>query len=166
MARVEKAAQPAKKYELVKTDTVKSWDGRTLYRIRALIAIAALGVSPGDLGGYVEKEENLSARVSDTAWVSGSARVFGSAQVSGTARVSPINITDLTWNVTIADTQMAIGCQTHDLSAWEAFTAAEIAEMDPQALTFWQAHKGLLLGLAKANGRPVAALTDQAPAHD
>ena len=52
----------------------------------------------GDLGGYVEKEDNLSqsgnawvsgdARVSGNAWVSGDARVSGDAWVSGDARVS------------------------------------------------------------------------------
>ena len=42
-----------KKYELVTTDTVKSCDGRTLYRIRALVAIAASGVAVGDLGVVV-----------------------------------------------------------------------------------------------------------------
>ena len=199
-----------KKYELVKTDTVKSWDGRTLYRIRALVAIAAFGVSVGDLGGYVEKEENLAqvygdawvsgnARVSGDARVSGNAQVYGDAQVSGNAqvygdaqvygnaqvygdaqvsgnaqvygdaqvygnaqvygdaRVSPINITALTWNITIADTQMVIGCQAHDLTRWEKFSDRQISAMDPQALGFWKAHKDLLLGLAKANGRPVAS---------
>ena len=51
----------------------------------------------GDLGGYVEKDENLdqesdawvfgNARVYGDAWVSGDARVFGDAQVFGNARV-------------------------------------------------------------------------------
>ena len=52
----------------------------------------------GDLGGYVEKDENLdqesdawvsgNARVSGDAWVSGDAQVSGNAQVYGDARVS------------------------------------------------------------------------------
>lgn len=37
----------------------------------------------GDLGGFIEKEENLS----DNAWVSGDARVFGDARVYDDARV-------------------------------------------------------------------------------
>ena len=50
-----------------------------------------------DLGGYVEKEENLSqsgnawvygnALVCDDAWVSNNAQVYGSALVSGNAWV-------------------------------------------------------------------------------
>ena len=38
----------------------------------------------GDLGGYIEKEDNLSG----DAWVSGDAQVSGNAQVSGDAQVS------------------------------------------------------------------------------
>jgi len=73
-----------KKYELVNGDT-KEWCGRTLYRIRALIAIG-LSVASGDLGGYVESEKNLSQ--DGDAWVYGNARVYGNAQVYGNARVS------------------------------------------------------------------------------
>ena len=76
------ATAAPKKYELVKTDTVKSWDGRTLYRIRAVAAIAALGIAIGDLGGYIEAEKNL-AQVSGNARVSGNAWVYGDARVSG-----------------------------------------------------------------------------------
>ena len=67
-----------KKYELLDSDTVQSWDGRTLKRIKALVAIG-LSVSAGDLGGYVESEKHLSqsgnAWVSDDAWVSGDAAI-------------------------------------------------------------------------------------------
>ena len=66
-----------KKYELLTTDT-KTHCGRTLYRIRALVAVG-LSVSAGELGGYIEKEGNLSL-VGD-AWVSGDARVYGNACV-------------------------------------------------------------------------------------
>ena len=75
-----------KKYELLDSDTVRSWDGRTLKRIRALVAIAAIGVQVGDLGGYVEAEKNL--QVYGNAWVYGNARVSGNAQVYGDAQVS------------------------------------------------------------------------------
>ena len=71
------------KYELVKTDT-KEVNGKTLYRIRALVAIGKT-VAAGDLGGHIEAEENLS--VSGNAWVHGNARVYGNAHVSGDAQV-------------------------------------------------------------------------------
>ena len=176
----------AKKYELVATDTINV-GGRTLYRIRALVAIAALGVLAGDTGGYVESEANLSqvygdawvygdaqvygdarvygdAQVSGDAWVYGDARVYGNAQVYGNAwvygdaRVSPIHIQGLRWPVTIADAQMVIGCQSHDLTRWEKFSDRTIAAMDSDALAFWADHKALILGLAKANGRPLASV--------
>lgn len=72
------------KYELVKTDT-KKVAGKTLYRIRALIAVG-LSVSAGDLGGYIEAEKNLSQ--TGNAWVYGDALVYGNALVSGDALVS------------------------------------------------------------------------------
>ena len=71
-----------KKFEL--TSETKAFFGKTLYRIRALISFG--DVSAGDLGGFVEKEENLDQ--SGDAWVSGNARVYGDAWVSGDARVS------------------------------------------------------------------------------
>lgn len=58
-----------KKFEL--TSETKAFFGKTLYRIRALISFG--DVSAGDLGGFVEKEENLDQ--SGNAWVSGDARV-------------------------------------------------------------------------------------------
>ena len=73
-----------KKYELLKDDT-KIVNGKTLYRIRALVAIS-LTVAAGDLGGYVESEKNLSH--DGNAWVSGDARVSGDAEVYGNAWVS------------------------------------------------------------------------------
>ncbi|MBS0966169.1 hypothetical protein JK165_08730 [Acetobacter okinawensis] len=69
---------PAKKYELT-DETTKSWDGRTLYRIRALVAIASIDVAAGDLGGFIEAEKNLTQ--------SGNASVSGDASVSGNAEI-------------------------------------------------------------------------------
>ena len=82
-----------KKYELTAESIVKF--GRTLFRIKALVAFG--DVKEGELGGFVEKEENLdqsgdawvsgAAQVFGDAWVSGAAQVFGDAQVSGAAQV-------------------------------------------------------------------------------
>ena len=70
-----------KKFELT-TDT-KVVLGRKLFRIKALISFG--NVNAGDLGGYVEKEENLSHE--DNAWVYGNAKVCGDAKVYGNAKV-------------------------------------------------------------------------------
>ena len=71
-----------KKYELLKDDFIEI-DGRKLYRIRALRGFG--DVRKGELGGYIEREENLSH--ADKAWVCGNARVFGDARVCGDAQV-------------------------------------------------------------------------------
>ena len=89
-----------KKYEF--TDETKEIDGRILHRIVAVkdfyygdrISI----VRKGDLGGFIESEDNLShdggSWVMNNAWVYGNAQVFGNAweygdaQVFGNARVS------------------------------------------------------------------------------
>src|SRR5574337_1114896 len=71
------------KYELVLNDFTITY-GVKLFRIKALKDFG--DVRKGDLGGYIEKEDNLSQE--GDAWVSGNARVFGHALVSGNARVT------------------------------------------------------------------------------
>ena len=70
-----------KKFELT-TDT-KMFLGKKLFRIKALISFG--NVKAGDVGGYIEKEENLSQW--GNAWVSGDAKVYGNAWVYGDAEV-------------------------------------------------------------------------------
>ena len=78
-----------KKYELLKDDAITSF-GRTLYRIKATTDFG--DVKKGELGGYIEKEENLShfgnAWVSDNARVTSDAVVYGNAEVYGNAVVT------------------------------------------------------------------------------
>ena len=89
-----------KKYELT-AEFIEKW-GKKLFRIKALISFGSVEV--GELGGYVEKEDNLAqtgnawvygdarvygnARVYGDAWVYGDARVYGNARVYGDAEVS------------------------------------------------------------------------------
>ena len=88
-----------KKFEL--TDECKKNGEIKLFRIKALIDFG--NVKSGDLGGFIEKEENLShagdawvagdayvygdAQVYGNAWVCGNARVYGNAWVSGNTRI-------------------------------------------------------------------------------
>ena len=78
-----------KKFELT-AEFVTNVFGKKLFRIKALVAFGT--VEKGELGGFIEKEDNLShdsnAWVSGDAQVFGNARVFGNALVSGDARVS------------------------------------------------------------------------------
>lgn len=79
--------------------------GITLKRIRATVEFklkCGIVIHKGELGGWIEKESNLSgdawvcggacvfgdAKVSGDAWVCGDACVFGNARVSGDAMVS------------------------------------------------------------------------------
>lgn len=72
----------SKKYEL--TSETKEFSLKTLYRIKALRDF--WNVKTGDLGGFIEKESNLSH--DGNAWVSGDAQVYGNAWVYGYARLS------------------------------------------------------------------------------
>lgn len=106
------------KYEF--TGEEKQVYGRTLKRIRAKISFG--NVIQGEIGGWIEKEENLShngnawvsgnawvwgnARLSDNAWVSDNAMVYGNAWLYGNARVS-----DDAWvygNARVSDTRHII----------------------------------------------------------
>ena len=77
------------KYEILKDEFIE-FDGRKLYRIRALKDFH--NVKKGKVGGYIASERNLShegdAWVYGNACVYGDAWVYGNACVSGDARVS------------------------------------------------------------------------------
>ncbi len=75
----------AKKYELTDETKLKIAKGKEhkLYRIKALRDFG--DVKEGDLGGFVEKESNLSQE--GTCWVYGEAEVFGDAEVGEIARI-------------------------------------------------------------------------------
>lgn len=96
----DKQTKPNNKYELTdKTFTVR---GITLHRIRALqdfdfyvmsydpwsiLAVKRLiVVKKGELGGWIESEDNLSTE--DKSWVADNAKVYGEAYVGGSSYVS------------------------------------------------------------------------------
>ena len=124
-----------KKYEL--TEDSKVVDGKTLYQIKAIRNIDRFGIEIGALGGYIEKEENLSqdgdawvygdARVSGNARVYGDARVSGDAWVSGDAiiksgkyKTSPLYIQGSMHSLNmITPDKLRIGCEEHELDFWE-----------------------------------------------
>ena len=68
-----------KKYELT-AEFIEKW-GKKLFRIKALISFGS--VEAGELGGYIEKEDNLAH--DGNAWVYGDAEVCGNARVYGNA---------------------------------------------------------------------------------
>lgn len=56
-------------------------DGTILHRIKAEIDIPRYGVIAGDLGGWIEKEENLSQ--DGDAWVASDSMAYGNKYVCG-----------------------------------------------------------------------------------
>lgn len=71
-----------KKFELTDNFIINAF-GVKLFQIKCTKSFKY--AKEGDLGGYVEKDENLDQE--SDAWVSGNARVAGNAWVSGNARV-------------------------------------------------------------------------------
>ena len=66
-----------KKFELT-AEFVTNVFGKKLFRIKAIVAFG--NVEKGELGGFIENEDNLSH--DGNAWVSGNARVSGNADYS------------------------------------------------------------------------------------
>ena len=104
------------------TGETKIFSGITLNQIRCTKAIAKLGIQVGNIGGWIEKKENLSG----DAWVYGDARVSGKARVSGNARIydnaweqSPLYIQGSKYCVYMASmNEVGIGCQIHTIDKW------------------------------------------------
>ncbi len=69
--------------KFILTDETIEMFGVTLHRIKAVRSFG--NIKEGDLGGFVEKEENISEHFE--AWVWGNAKVWGNAEVSGNAKV-------------------------------------------------------------------------------
>ena len=65
------------------TGETKWFYDKKLYRIRATEDLPLHEVKQGELGGWIEKYENLAVY----AWVADEAKVFGNARVSGNAKV-------------------------------------------------------------------------------
>ncbi len=71
-----------KKYKLLKKDKIK-YDGKTLYRIKALKSFGV--IKKGTKGGYIENERNLSQN--GNCWIMYLGRVYENARVFNDALV-------------------------------------------------------------------------------
>ena len=104
-----------KKYELVMENPLDFYH-RKLYRVRALKDFA--DVKKGDLGGFIENENNLSqeencwvynnAVVSENARVYNNAKIYDKAEVYGNAKV--YNLTIIHDNAKVYDRVEVSGC--------------------------------------------------------
>ena len=110
---------------------------------------AGADLTSADLSGA-----NLSGAYLTSAKLSGAYLARAKLSPSITISSRPLQLYGLEWDVTIWDAHMQIGCQFHSLHEWQSFDDAKIAAMDGRnALRFWRAHKELLLGMARADGR-------------
>lgn len=72
-----------RKYELTGETKRSPYDGRILHRIKAVRDFGY--VAAGEIGGWIEKEKNLSH--DGTAWIHNNAQVRGNAQVRRNAQI-------------------------------------------------------------------------------
>jgi carbonic anhydrase/acetyltransferase-like protein (isoleucine patch superfamily) len=96
--------------KFVLTEETCSIDNRTLYRIKAIKNFN--NIKKGELGGFVEKEDNLSQEgicwIYDDACVYDDAGVFGKASIHGNARIWGHAI--IQGNVSISGNAQVYGC--------------------------------------------------------
>ena len=95
-----------------------------LFQIKAEINFG--NIAKGELGGFIEKESNLSQY--GDAWVYGDARVYGNAQVSGDARVkktkdyfciSGLGNESRTITITFSNKKISAGCFLGSITEFE-----------------------------------------------
>jgi hypothetical protein len=55
------------------------------------------------------------------------------------------------WPVTYTNTNISIGCQSHLISEWYAFTDDEIKIMDSKALEWWKVWKPIIQSIIEAS---------------
>lgn len=99
------------------TGKTKEFFGVMLRQIRYITDMPQHNIKTGDIGGWIEKDENLCGN----ACVCGDARVHGNACVSGGEwRKSPLYIQGTRWAACMCtDNLLKIGCQKHTLEDWQ-----------------------------------------------
>ena len=108
------------------TGETKEVYGVTVQRIRFIVAWEELGVSIGDLGGWIQHEENI---VGDEAWVGGEACVVGKARVGGEACVGgKAWVGGEAWVMSVLDiiTLGYVGSRNDHLTAHRTETSVQI----------------------------------------
>ena len=101
-----------KHFEL--TDETIEVDGKTLHRIRC--TRDCKWANAGDLGGFIEKEDNLS----DNAWVSDNARVAGNDDHCGFDVFGSIGRHTHAYRTSDGGVEITCGCFHGDIEAFEA----------------------------------------------
>lgn len=90
-----------------------------MYRIKALEDFS--DVEKGEVGGYIESEQNLSqegdARVSGTACISGDTWIAGNARITGDARIFSSNSVVWFSNIGTENGTLTVYCSKNGLMA-------------------------------------------------
>ena len=109
----------AKHFELTAESKVDSF-GRTLFRVK--LTIDCKWGKAGDLGGWVQKKENIQ----DSAWVSGKAWVYGDAWIyEDSWNTSPLQIQGSRHFITECKKGLLqIGCKCYTFEEWERYFEA------------------------------------------
>ena len=94
-----------KKFELT-SEFVTNISGTKLFRIKALVEFG--DVEAGELGGYIEKEENLDH--DGDAWVCGDARVYGNADYAYAPGFGSVNRTTTFFRLKNGNVGVVCGC--------------------------------------------------------
>ena len=94
-----------KKFELT-SEFITNILGTKLFRIKALMEFG--DVKAGDLGGYIEKEENLDH--DGNAWVYGNAEVYGNADYAYAHGFGSINRTTTFFRLKDGGVGVRCGC--------------------------------------------------------
>lgn len=104
-----------KKFELT-SEFITNVFGVKLFRIRALIEFG--DVKAGDLGGYIEKEENLDH--DGNAWVTGNARVYGDADYATVKGFGRCNRNTTFFRCKDGKVRVVCGCFFGDMEEFRA----------------------------------------------
>ena len=105
---------------------MKKYEINSENRVVALIDFG--NVKTGDVGGFVESENNLSH--DGLCWVYGNAWVYGDARVYGDCSKTPTVISGLKYLITITDSDLKAGCQFHSLDYWKSVKDIQLRAMD------------------------------------
>ena len=103
-----------KKFEL--TTECITFLGRKLFRIKALVAFG--NVEAGELGGYIEKEENLDQ--DGNAWVYGDAKVCGNADYATAKGFGSVHRTTTFFRTKEKEVAVKCGCFLGTLAEFRA----------------------------------------------
>jgi len=77
--------------------------------------------------------------------------------------ICPIFMNGTTWDITITESFLTIGCQRHEHDKWKAFDDNEISRMESRASAFWTQNKSWLLAACKAHRKESLAFRKANP---